>query len=144
MSSHDDPTLLRRALRGNAVFSSFCGITLLAAAGPLAPLLGVPALALRVVGLSLLPFALGLWRNARRPEVRRGEAWTAVALDLAWVAASTALVYGELWPLRAAGTWAVIGVAEVVLLCAVLQGIGLVRSMPRAARASRGGGPAAR
>ena len=129
-------TLLRRALRGNAVFSTLCGIILLAAAGPLGPALGVPALALRIVGVSLLPFALGLWRNAGRPEVQRGEAWFAVALDSAWVVGSAALILGNLWPFTAAGKWGVIGVADVVLLCAILQTIGLARSAPRAALGS--------
>ncbi|MEM8884094.1 MAG: hypothetical protein AAGD14_08510 [Planctomycetota bacterium] len=122
--------LLRRALKGNAAFSLLCGSALLAGGDALAPLLGVPALALRVVGLTLLPFAVGLWRNASRAAVSRGEAWTAVALDLVWVAGSIALVAFELWPLEPAGTWAVIGVADVVALWALLQTLGLVRSRP--------------
>ena len=135
MADQDTDLLLRRALLGNASFSTLCGFALLIAAGPLAPWLGVPALALRVVGLVLLPFAYGLWRNARRDVVSRAEAWTAVALDLAWVAGSIALVVGELWPLRPAGTWAVLGVAEVVALWAVLQAVGLLRGRARTATA---------
>ena len=134
MDKQDDSLLLRRALLGNAAFSTLCGITLLVGGGALEPTLGVPALALRVVGLSLLPFAWGLWQNARRAELRRGEAWVAVGLDLAWVAGSAALMLGKLWPLAPAGTWAVVGVADVVLLCAILQTVGLVRSSPRAAQ----------
>ena len=135
MNTQDDGPLLRRALLGNATFSALCGTSLLVGAGSLEPHLGAPALALRVIGISLLPFAFGLWRNARRPRVQRGEAWVAVALDLTWVAGSATLILGELWPLRPAGIWAVIGVADVVLLCAVLQALGLWRSAPRAARA---------
>ncbi|MEM1453378.1 MAG: hypothetical protein AAF957_16765 [Planctomycetota bacterium] len=129
---HPTPTdlLLRRALKGNAVFSFLCGTALLAGGGGLAPLFGIPALALRVVGLTLLPFAVGLWRNASRTTVARGEAWTAVALDLAWVAGSIALVVFELWPLESAGTWAVIGLADVVAFWALLQTFGLLRSRP--------------
>ncbi|MEM9380665.1 MAG: hypothetical protein AAGB93_12005 [Planctomycetota bacterium] len=121
---------LRRALKGNAAFSLLCGAVLLVGGGALAPLLGVPALALRVVGLTLLPFAFGLWRNASRASVSRGEAWSAVALDLAWVAGSIALVAFELWPLEPAGTWAVVGVADVVAFWALLQTVGLYRSRP--------------
>ena len=122
--------LLRTALRGNAAFSITCSLILLAGAGWLEPRLGVPALALRIVGVSLAPFALGLWRNAARPSVARGEAWTAVGLDLAWVAASAALVLADLWPLETAGTWTVVAVADVVLTFAILQWVGLARSKP--------------
>ncbi len=120
-------TLLRGALRANAAFSTLCGAILVVLGGVLDPVLGVPALALRLVGASLLPFAVSLWMNARRAEVSRREAWLAVGLDLAWVAGSAALILGELWPLTTAGRWAVIGVAEVVLLWALLQTAGLVR-----------------
>jgi len=134
MNEQND-TLLRRALFANAAFSTLCGLTLLLAGGALGPTLGLPGLVLQGVGSALLPFAFGLWWIARRPTVRRGEAWVAVALDLAWVAGSAALVLGDLWPLRTAGVWAVAGVADVVLLFAALQGFGLVRKRPSTAGA---------
>lgn len=127
MNSTSD-RLLRLALQGNAAFSTLCGLVLLSGAGALAAPLGVPALALRLVGLSLLPFALGLWANARRPLVRRGEAWLAVGLDLGWVVGTGALVGLELWPLTSMGRWSAIGVGEVVLSCALLQAWGLRRA----------------
>ena len=120
--------LLRRALLGNALFSTVCGLVLLAGAVPLGPLLGVPSGVLALVGASLLPFAWTLNRHARAARVPRGQAWWAVGLDLAWVVGSAALVLGRLWPLEPAGTWSVIVVADVVLLWALLQTAGLVRS----------------
>ncbi len=128
MPSTDPSTLLRRALWGNAIFSTATGVLLLLAGGVLGPFLGIPAMALRIVGLVLLPFAFGLWRNSARPAVHRGEAWAAVVLDLGWVGGSAALVAFGLWPMTAAGTWAVIGVADVVLVCALAQALGLVKS----------------
>ena len=87
-------------------------------------------MALRIVGASLLPFAVVLWRNAARLEPDHGEARTAIALDVAWVLGSAVLLLGDLWPpLRPAGTWAVIGVGLIVLDWAVLQTLGLVRAM---------------
>ncbi len=127
MKSDDPYRLLRGALLGNPTFSTFCGLTLLAFGGVLAPKLGVPAAALRSVGAVLLPFAWALARTARSQPMARNEAWLAVALDLLWVAGSAALLLGNLWPLRPAGTWAVLGVGDVVLLCAVLQWVGLAR-----------------
>jgi len=136
MRSHPDPLLLRRALLGNAAFSALTGLTLLAAAGPLEAVLGVPEVALRVVGLLLLPFAAGLLRLATRERVDRGQAWLAVAMDLAWVAGSAVLLLGELWPLNTAGTWTVIGVADVVLTFALLQTLGLWRGASASAPAA--------
>lgn len=141
MRQQSDSLLLRRALLGNAAFSTLTGVTLLAAAGPLEPTLGVPAVALRIVGLALLPFALGLARIALRETVDRSEAWLAVALDLAWVAGSALLVLGELWPLSAAGVWTVIVVADCVLAFAILQGLGL-RGSARARSIVAGSDPA--
>ena len=131
MANQPNDLFLRRALLGNAAFSTLCGLVLLLGAGPLEPHLGVPSVALRVVGVVLLPFAFGLWRNARQPEVSRSEAWTAVVLDAVWVLGSIAILVGKLWPLESAGFWAVIAIAEVVGLCAVLQAIGLRRSAVR-------------
>ena len=87
---------------------------------------------MRATGAALLPFAWGLAHNARRTVVDRTEAWIAVALDAGWVAGSAALVVSELLPLTRAGFWAVVGVAEVVLLCAALQALGLQRAQRRA------------
>lgn len=129
--------LLRRALLGNALFSTVSGLSLLAAAGVLDAPLGVPAVALRVVGVALLPFALALWRSSRRKAVDRTEAWVAVWLDFGWVAGSAALVVGELWPLKSAGVVAVLTVATLVLGFAVLQTVGLVLSAPRVARSGQ-------
>lgn len=119
--------LLRRALQGNALFSATTGLGLLLAGGALAPLLGVPALVLRLIGLSLVPFALGLWRNAARDQVHRGEVWIAVGLDSTWVLGSAALLTFELWPLTTAGFWTVLAVADTVLVFGFLQFLGLQR-----------------
>ena len=85
--------MLRASLRGNAVFSAVSGIVLIAGAAPLGTLLGVGAPAvLLTVGVILVLYAGGLWWNARRPEVNRAEARIAVALDVAWVVLSAALL----------------------------------------------------
>ncbi len=128
MKHNDRAQLLRRALRGNAIFSTVTGLTLLVGGGALDPVLGVPGWVLRLVGFVLLPFAVGLWVNASKEEVHRGEAWVAVALDLGWVAGSAALVTLGLWPLTTVGTWTVIGVADIVLVCALAQALGLVKA----------------
>jgi hypothetical protein len=77
----------------------------------------------------LLLFAAGLFRNAARAELNQTEAWIAVALDVAWVIGTTALIFAGVF--SATGNWVVALVGDVVLLFAVLQFWGL-RKLRRA------------
>ena len=123
-------SLLRKALISNAAFSCLSGTTLFVAAPWLGEEMGIEqSIILRVVGLSLLGFAVALILNATRAEVDRRQAWIAVALDFAWVLGSAALVSLQL--LTASGNWAVVVVADVVLVLALAQTIGLRRAASR-------------
>ena len=118
--------LLSASLRGNAAFSAVSGIVLIAAAAPLAALMGIAAPAvLPPVGVILVIFAGGLWWSARRPVVKRTEAKIAVFLDLAWVALSAGLLAAVPWLLTPAGRWIVAAVAVCVAGFAILQALGL-------------------
>ena len=136
MTSTPSPTLLRRALQGNAVFSTLSGALFILAARPIGAFLGgsIPAWLLVATGVSLLLFAAGLAHNSRREMVSLTEAKIAVGMDMAWVMASVlAVVFANALGLSRPGTWAVIGVADVVLVFAVLQTLGVRRhrrSMP--------------
>ncbi len=55
---------LRLALLGDAAASGATGLLLATAAGPLAPLLGLPEPLLRSAGLVLLPYAAAIARRA--------------------------------------------------------------------------------
>ncbi len=134
-SSANESALLRRSLTGNAVFSVLSSLALVAYWKPLAVLIGLErAGLLPVIGVSLLVYAAGLFRNAFRERVNASEAWTAVAMDLAWVVGSALVI--ALGPLSRTGNWVVAVVADVVLLFAVLQVAG-IRRMQRAAMATR-------
>jgi hypothetical protein len=126
MKAKTKPTLLRRALHANGAFSALSGVVLLAAANPLARLLGLnDALILIVTGVSLLLYAAGLFRNARREIINHAEAWTAVILDFAWVIGSAVVIFAGV--LTTTGNWLVAIVADIVLLFGVLQLYGLRR-----------------
>jgi len=126
LNGHTDSLLLRRALLGNACFSTLSGITFLVASKPLAEFIGLaqPAI-LMAVGLSLLVFAAGLVQNARRDVVNRTEAAIAVVLDFGWVAGTAIVVLAGV--LNTAGNWTAAIIADVVLVFAVLQALGLRR-----------------
>ena len=107
--------------RGNAVFSAVSGIVLIAGAAPLGTLLGVGAPAvLPAVGVVLVLYAGGLWWNARRPKVDRAEASIAVALDVAWIVLSAALLIFAPSLLMPAGRWLVAAAGF-----AIVQALGL-------------------
>jgi len=118
---------LRAALRGNAAFSTLSGLAALVFAGPLAPWLGVPDAApwLRALGVGLVAFAAGLVWLASREEVPSGTAWGVVAADLGWVLGTVPLVAADL--LSRPGDWLAVGIADFVLLFAVLQAVGIRR-----------------
>jgi|SRR5205807_4560159 len=118
--------LLRKALIGNALFSTVSGLTILFAQGWVLRILGLPSsVNLLVLGAGLIVFAVTLVVNARRQQVKKSDAWIAVLMDLAWVLGSYVLIF--IVPFSTEGKWVVGVVAELVLVFAVLQFIGIRR-----------------
>lgn len=131
MSAHPDRTsFLRRSLQLDGIASGLCGVLLLAAASPIAPVIGLadPRVAL-VVGALFVVYAAALLWNAARATVSRAGAMAAVVLNAGWVIGSALLVLAG--PLTLIGNLAVALVAAAVLLFAVLEVVGLSR-MPEA------------
>jgi hypothetical protein len=127
MSANPDRTsFLRRSLQLDGVASGLCGVLLLAAASPIAPVIGLadPQVA-RVVGALLVVYAAALLWNGARATVSRAEAVAAVVLNAGWVIGSALLVLAG--PLTLIGDLAVAAVAAAVLLFAVLEVVGLTR-----------------
>lgn len=120
----DRSVWLRRALLGNAVFSSVSGMVFFVGAQPVSDAIGLSRpWVLAVIGLSLLVFAAGLFRNARRVDVNQLEAKTAIGMDIAWVVGTGVILAAGV--LNSTGNWAAAIVADVVLVFAILQWIGL-------------------
>lgn len=128
---NSDDRLLRSSLRGNAAFSTLCGLTSLLAATALAPALGVPEpMMLTSLGVQLLVFATLLVWLASRPAIRPALALAVVAADVLWVVGTVPLlVAGVLTPL---GSWTAFAIANVVALFAALQYLGVRRMRPTA------------
>jgi hypothetical protein len=117
---------LRKALMGNALFSTFSGLTILFAPGWVLRILGLSKdVSLPILGLGLLVFAATLVINARRQQVKTSDAWIAVLMDVAWVLGSYVLIF--IVPFSTEGKWVVGLVAELVLGFAVLQFVGIRR-----------------
>ena len=117
---------LRKALMGNALFSTLSGLTILLAQGWVLRILGLPSsVNLLVLGAGLIVFAVTLVINARKQKVKKSDAWIAVCMDLTWVLGSYVLIF--IVPFSTAGKWVVGVVAELVLLFALLQFLGIRR-----------------
>jgi hypothetical protein len=117
---------LRKALLGNAFFSTLSGLTILFAQGWVLQILGLSSsVNLLIRGVGLIVFAVTLVINARKQQVKKSDAWIAVLMDLAWVVGSYVLIF--LAPFSPKGKWVVGIVAELVLLFAMLQFVGIRR-----------------
>src|SRR5215831_10714519 len=85
---------LRKALMGNALFSTLSGLTILLAQGWVLRILGLASnINLLILGVGLVVFAVTLVVNARRQQVKKSDAWIAVCMDLAWVLGSSVLIF---------------------------------------------------
>src|SRR5215470_9799472 len=67
---------LRKALMGNALFSTLSGLTILLAQGWVLRILGLASnVNLLILGVGLIVFAVTLVVNARRQQVKKSDAW---------------------------------------------------------------------
>jgi hypothetical protein len=131
--THDrSSTFLRRALMLDAVASGAAGLLMIAGAGLLEGLLGLPAALLRGAGLVLVPYvAFVIWAGTRET-VSRPAVGTIVAANALWAAASALLLVSGWVAPTALGYAFVIGQAVVVALLGELQYVGLRRPLAAA------------
>jgi hypothetical protein len=124
-------SLLRLALIADAAASGATALLMLAGAGLIAGLLGLPVGLLRYAGLILVPFVAFVAYVGTRPEIPRGAAGAIVVVNFAWVAASVALlVSGAVTPTMLGYAFVLVQALAVGVL-AELQWIGLRRTAAR-------------
>jgi len=127
----DRRSLLRTSLQANAIFSTLSGLVFLVGAERVAEGIGLgDARLLLATGLNLLGFAALLAYLGSRPAIHLGLAMAVVWADLAWVVGTIPVVALDL--LNRTGAIAAVAIADVVLLFAVLQYLGIrrLRSTP--------------
>jgi hypothetical protein len=125
-ASKERQQLLRRALLANSSFSTISGLALVFAEKEIVRLLGLPdTVSLVPLGISLLVFASILAIFARKKPIKLLDAWIAVVMDAAWVIGSYPLLFVA--PFSTGGKWIVGIVAEVIMVFALLQWLGIRR-----------------
>jgi hypothetical protein len=98
--------MLRLVLKLDAAVTGVNGAAYLAAAGPLADLLGVSPDLLRPVGAFLVVFAIAVAWAASRPSIPRAAVMAIVDANAAWAIGSLAfLALGAFSPTVAGGVW---------------------------------------
>jgi hypothetical protein len=119
---------LRQALLSDGVTTGACAALMLAGAGYLESMLGLPAILLQGAGLVLVPYAAWVTALGFRERLSRPVVWAVIAANVAWAVGSLLLLFGGWVQPNAAGYAFVLAQAAVVGMYAELQFIGLRRS----------------
>ena len=124
-----DTTLLRFALKQDAIGSGANGVVYVVAAVIFGEMFGLPAGFLYPAGAFLVAYAAALLVLASRPVVSRAAVGVVMGVNVAWVAASAMVLVAGWFPLTGLGTALVIAQAVVVAGFTVLQFAGLRRAV---------------
>ena len=126
-----ESSLLRKALLGNSIFSTISGLLFVFDAAPIAAFLGLSsALVLRILGVGLLAFAIIVYKIATANPIDLRAAMSIVVGDLLWVVGSVVLIFTSLVSFTTGGKWAIAMVADIVLVFAIVQYVGIRKAIP--------------
>jgi hypothetical protein len=121
-------SFLRTVLLADAIASGATGLLMIAGAGLLEGLLGLPVALMREAGLVLIPYvAFVAWVGAREA-ISRSAVQAVIVLNVLWVAGSIGLLVSGWVAPTMLGTAFVIAQAVVVGVLAELQIVGLRRT----------------
>jgi hypothetical protein len=127
MSTIHPSRFLRGVLLADAAASGATSLLLIAGAGLLEGLLGLPVVLMREAGLVLVPYVAFVAWVATREHVARAAVWAIIAANAVWAIASIGLLAGGLVAPTLLGYAFVIAQAVVVALLGELQYVGLRR-----------------
>jgi hypothetical protein len=125
-----DSIFLRRVLLIDGLVSGAAALAMIAGAGLMAPLLSLPQELMTIAGVTLIPWVIALAALSRMVLIPRAAIRAVIAINLAWVAGSIAVLFFATPSLF--GTAFVIAQAVTVGLFAELQMLALKRE-PRVA-----------
>ena len=126
-------SFLRTVLLADAIASGATGLLMIAGAGLLEGLLGLPVALLREAGLLLIPYVAFVAYDGTRATISRAAVHAVIGLNVLWVAGSIGLLVSGWVAPTMLGYAFVIAQAAVVGVLAELQLVGLRRSATAAA-----------
>ena len=122
------PTMFRRVLFANALFSTVSGLLIVIFNDYLSRIFGLSEPAFLIpVGIGVFLFGAHIAISARRPQLRLSELKYFTLMDILWVVGS--LVLALTVPLSTSGLWLIIGAALIVTDFGILEWIG-IKSFP--------------
>jgi len=126
--STNNSSLLRNALYGNSIFCSTSGLAFAIFAKPIAVFLGLSASwVILVLGIGLVLYGIQVFASARAETINHEFAKFVISADIAWVVGSVILIFTNLGAFTVAGKWGIATVADIVLVFAIVQFVGLSR-----------------
>ena len=124
--STNNSSLLKNTLYGNSIFSFTSGLAFVLFSKAVAGFLGLSASwIILALGAGLLLYGWQIYTTAKTDPINTNFARFAVYADLAWVLGSVVLIFTNLVDFTTAGKWGVAIIADIVLVFAFLQYMGL-------------------
>jgi len=126
LMSTNNSTLFKNALYGNSIFSFTSGLAFLLFSKAIASFLGLSAFwIILVLGAGLILYGWQIYINAKAEPINTSFAQFAIYADLVWVLGSAILIFTNLVAFTTPGKWAIAIIADIVLVFAILQYVGL-------------------
>lgn len=129
--SNSSATFLKRALYANAIFSGISGLDFILFSNRITSFLDWPIpWLIPTIGAGLVLFALFIVLVARTSTPNKSLVKIIIASDVTWILLSCAVIFlpaTDLLALTTGGKWAVAILADIVLVFAILQFLGLRR-----------------
>jgi len=126
--STNNSSLLKNALLGNSAFSLISGLAFALFSKAIANFLGLSASwIILALGVGLILYGFQIYSAARANPINTNVANFAVYADGTWVLGSAVLIFANLVDFTTVGKWAIAIVADIVLVFAILQYVGLRR-----------------
>lgn len=126
--STNNSNLLRNALYGNSIFCTLSGLDFVFFSKPISSFLGLStSWAILVLGIILVLYGIEVFMFARKEKISEDFAKFVIGADIAWVIGSAILIFSNLVSFTVAGKWAIAIVADIVLVFAIVQYMGLRR-----------------
>ncbi|MEZ5766156.1 MAG: hypothetical protein R3D69_19210 [Xanthobacteraceae bacterium] len=126
-----NPSLfLRRAIQGDAIITGAMAILLVLAAGVLGPILNLPEVFLRQVGLFLIVYATAVGFLGTRARMPKLAVWVVIIANAVWAFDSIAFLFTGWVAPNLFGQAFILMQALSVAAISVLQYVGLKHSTP--------------
>ena len=126
--STNNSSLLKNALYGNSIFSLTSGLAFVIFSKAIAFFLGLSASwVILALGAGLILYGWQIYAAAKAEPINTSFARFAVYADLVWVLGSAILIFTNLVAFTAPGKWGIAIIADIVLVFAILQYVGLRR-----------------